>query len=90
MNKNELLKVVAEEANISQKKAGEYLDTIFECISDALADGEEISISTFGKFTVKNRKAREGRNPKTGKKINIPAKKIASFKPFKPLKEKVN
>ena len=88
MIKAELVAKVAE-IGITKKQAAEVVDCVFDTIKDALAKGEKVSLIGFGTFSVKERAAREGRNPRTGEKIKIEAKKIPSFKPGKDLRESV-
>lgn len=79
MNKSELVTKVATEAEVSQKTAKTVLDTILASISQSLSEGERVRLFGFGTFSIANRKAREGRIPSNGKKIKIPAKKVAKF-----------
>ena len=88
MIKAELVAKVAE-IGITKKQAAEVVDCVFDTIKDALAKGDKVSLIGFGTFSVKERAAREGRNPRTGEKIKIKAKKIPSFKPGKDLRESV-
>lgn len=88
MVKADLVAKVAE-TGITKKQAGEVVDAVISAIKDALAKGEKVSLVGFGTFSVKERAAREGRNPRTGKKIKIPKKKVPVFKPGKELKEAV-
>ena len=90
MNKKELAEVVAEKFDLSKAKAGEVVDTVFESITDALADGKKVEINGFGKFEVKTRAARTGINPQTKETINIPASKAPAFKAGKALKDSLN
>ena len=89
MNKEDLVKLVSERADITRKAAGEALDTVIEGISSALENGDSISLIGFGSFKVVDRAAREGRNPSTGQKIDIPASKAVKFTAGKSLKERV-
>ncbi len=89
MVKADLVAEVAE-IGITKKQAAQVVDSVFGAIKDALADGDKVSLIGFGTFTVKQRAAREGRNPRTGKKIKIPKKKVPSFKPGKALKDAVS
>ncbi len=89
MVKADLISKVAE-VGITKKQAGEVVDALFGAIKEALAEGDKVSLIGFGTFSVKERAAREGRNPRTGKKINIPKKKIPVFKPGKELKDAVS
>jgi DNA-binding protein HU-beta len=90
MNKNELISRVAEVNETTKKAAGEQVDAIVAVITEALAAGEEVAISGFGKFSVTERAAREGRNPATGETIQIAASKSPKFKAAKALKDSVN
>lgn len=90
MNKNDLVTIVADKAGLSKSDSASAVDGIFDAISDALGDGEEVRLVGFGTFTVSQRRASEGRNPRTGEKINIPASKQPKFKAGKALKDAVN
>ena len=90
MKKEELVALVSEKGNISKKAAGEAVNAVFEGIASALEKGDSISLIGFGSFKVVKRAAREGRNPSTGEKIQIPASKGVKFTPGAPLKERVN
>ena len=89
MNKTELVKVVAEQAELTQKDASKAVDALIETISETLAQGEKIQLIGFGTFEVRDRSARKGRNPQTGEEIEIAASKVSAFKPGKELKEAV-
>ena len=80
MNKNELIRAIANKVGITLKDAAVALDGTIEAITDALNAGEKIQISGFGTFEIKEKAAREGINPKTGEKIKIAASKIPTFK----------
>lgn len=88
MNKNELITKIAE-TGLSKKDAGTALDAAIAAIGDALANGESVQLIGFGTFSVKERAAREGRNPRTGEVVKIKAAKIPAFKAGKALKDKV-
>jgi DNA-binding protein HU-beta len=90
MNKQELVGLVTEKAGLSKKTSESAVATIIEGISDALAKGEKVQLVGFGTFEVRQRQAREGRNPSTGEKIKIAAQKVPAFKAGKALKDKVN
>ena len=90
MNKKELIKAISEKLGVTQKAAGEQVDAILEVITEALAAGDEVSLTGFGKFSVTERAAREGRNPQTGETIQIAASKSPKFKAGKALKDMVN
>jgi DNA-binding protein HU-beta len=89
MNKTELVKVVAEQAELTQKDAAKAVDALIKTISETLAQEEKIQLIGFGTFEVRERAARKGRNPQTGEEIEIAASKVPAFKPGKELKEAV-
>lgn len=89
MNKTELVNAVSEKAGLSKKDAGNATDAVFAAITEALADGEKVSLIGFGNFEVRERAARKGRNPQTGKEIDIAASKSPAFKAGKTLKDAV-
>lgn len=89
MNKSQLVDEIAKEAGISKSVASQAVDAFTDAITKALKKGEKVTLVGFGTFSVVQKKAREGRNPKTGKAIKIPAKKVAKFKPGKELAEAV-
>jgi DNA-binding protein HU-beta len=90
MNNTDLAVAVAAAHGVSQKDAKTYVDTIVQNISQALGRGDEVSLTGFGKFKIKNQPARQGRNPATGEMIQIAASKKASFSPAKALKDNLN
>ncbi len=91
MTKSGLIERVAEfTPHISKKDTEIVVNTIFDSMTEALKNGERIEIRGFGSFQVKIREAREGRNPKTGEEVHIPAKRTPFFKVGKELKEKVD
>jgi DNA-binding protein HU-beta len=90
MKKEELITLVSKSADITKKSAGEAVNTVFEGIASALEKGDYISLIGFGSFKVVKRAAREGRNPSTGEKMQIPASKSVKFTPGTALKERVN
>ena len=90
MNKNELLASVAESTGLSKADSASAVDAVFDCIVDALKSGDDVRLVGFGTFTVTRRAASEGRNPRTGEKIKIPASNQAKFKAGKGLKESLN
>ena len=89
MNKAELVEAVSDKAGITKKQAGSVIDAITDTVKETLSKGERITLVDFGTFHVMKRKAREGRNPRTGKKLEIPAKKVAKFRAGKKLREAV-
>ena len=90
MNKTQLIEVVAKEADLKKKDAEAAVVAVLDAIEKALVDGEKVQLIGFGSFEVKQRAARTGRNPATGKTIEIPASKYPSFTAGKVLKDKVN
>ncbi|NIL29499.1 HU family DNA-binding protein [Bacillus thuringiensis] len=89
MNKTELTKVVAEKTELIQKDPVAATQTVLDTITSALANGEKVQILSFCTFEVRERFARTGRNPQTGKKMQIAASKAPAFKAGKELKEAV-
>ncbi len=89
MNKTELVAAVAAKADISKKAADAAVAAVFAEIEGALAKGEKVQLIGFGTFEVRERAAKEGRNPKTGEKITIAASKIPAFKAGAALKDAV-
>ena len=90
MTKADLVEQVAAETEMTKKDAEQLVEIIFESIIGALNKGEKIELRGFGSFRVRQRGSRKGRNPKTGAAVNIPAKRVAYFKPGKELKEVIN
>ena len=91
MTRSELIILVAERLSyLTHKDAEIIVDTIFYSMVDCLAQGERIEIRGFGSFAVKHRDPREGRNPRTGETVHIPAKRMPHFKIGKGLYERIN
>ncbi|HID50240.1 MAG TPA: HU family DNA-binding protein [Chromatiales bacterium] len=90
MNKTELIDAVAEGADISKAAATRAVDTMLDSITSSLAKGDAVTLVGFGTFSVKDRAARTGRNPRTGEPIQIKAAKVPGFKAGKALKDAVN
>lgn len=90
MNKTNLVDVVAKATELKKKEAGAAVDAVLEAICAALADGEKIQLVGFGTFEVKERAARECRNPATGEKMMAPASKSVGFSASKALKDRLN
>jgi DNA-binding protein HU-beta len=90
MNKTDLVGQMAETAGISKAAAEKALSGALAAIEQALKTGDRVSLVGFGTFSVAQREARQGRNPATGKSIQIPAKKVVKFKPGATLADKVN
>jgi DNA-binding protein HU-beta len=90
VNKSELIDAIADGADISKASAGKALDVVLEAITGALKKGDQVSLVGFGTFAVKHRPARTGRNPQTGKEIQIAAANVPGFKAGKSLRDAVN
>ena len=90
MNKAELIRAVASGADISNADAAAAVDSVFGAITDTLRSGSEVRLAGFGSFSVVDRKATSGRNPRTGEAISIPASRQPKFKAGKTLKDAVN
>ncbi|TET10550.1 HU family DNA-binding protein [Candidatus Aerophobetes bacterium] len=89
MNKAQLVEKVADEVGLTKKDTRKVVDAVTQTITEALSGGEKITLVNFGTFRVRNRKSRKGRNPQTGEKIQIPAKKVVKFEIGKGLREVV-
>ncbi|QZN96875.1 nucleoid-associated protein HU-beta [Symbiopectobacterium purcellii] len=90
MNKSQLIDKIAADADISKAAAGRVLDAIIGSVTDSLKAGDDVALVGFGTFSVRERAARTGRNPQTGKEISIPAAKVPGFRAVKSLKDAVN
>ena len=90
MNKTELVANVAEKAGLSKKDAEKALSAVIESVEEALVEGDKVQLIGFGTFEVKDRAARTGRNPQTGKEIKIAASRNPVFKAGRALKDAVN
>jgi DNA-binding protein HU-beta len=89
MTKQELVEQLAAKEGMPKTKAEEMVNFIIDTITKAMIKGDEVVITGFGKFVVVKKAAREGRNPKTGETVTIPAKTVPKFRPGKALKEAV-
>jgi len=91
MTKHDLMEKLAERCkNINIKEAEIVVDTVFDSMTEALAKGERIEIRGFGSFQVKQRNSRDGRNPRSGEKVSVNAKKVPFFKVGKELRKRVD
>ena len=90
MNKNDLVESLAEEFELTKSYARDLVDSVFQKITDAANQGEEVAIFGFGRFKVVERGARKGRNPRTGEAVKIAAKKVLKFEAAKAMKEGLN
>ena len=86
MTKAELVEEVARVSDLTKKHSEVIVNTVFDSIIEALHKDEKIELRGFGSFRIRHRRSRQGRNPKTGDKVDVPAKKIPYFKPGKELK----
>ncbi|PAV00208.1 hypothetical protein CBG25_19515 [Arsenophonus sp. ENCA] len=89
MNKTELINQIAEKADLTKKDSEKALNAFIETVTEALKAGDDLQLVGFGSFQMKQRAARDGRNPQTGKVIQIAAANVPSFKAGKTLKEAV-
>lgn len=90
MNKSELIDAIATKADMQKVQAGRALDAFIDSVTQALQEGDTVSLVGFGTFSVKQRAERKGRNPQTGEEITIKAAKVPNFKPGKGLRDAVN
>ena len=90
MTKAELVEEVSGKTGLPKKQAEIVVNTVFESIVETLKTGEKIELRGFGSFLIRQRDSRMGRNPKTGEKVDVPAKRIPYFKPGKELRELLN
>lgn len=90
MNKSDLIDAISANSGLTKQDSAKALDGTIEAIKTALANGETVQLIGFGVFSVKDRSARTGRNPKTGEPLQIKASKVPSFKAGKGLKDAVN
>ena len=89
MNKTEIIAAVAEKTDLSKKDADAAVSAVLGAITDALKAGDKIQLVGFGTFEVRNRAAKQGRNPRTGETMTVPASKVPAFKAGKALKDAV-
>lgn len=89
MRKPELAAAIADQAGLSREKASEVITAFTDQISASVAKGQDVSLTGFGSFNIRKREARNGRNPRTGATIRIPASRAVSFRPGKALKDAV-
>ena len=90
MSKDDLIKEIANQTKLPKKEASDALDAILQVMQESLSQGEDITLIGFGSFKVSEREERNGRNPRTGDSMIIPATKVVKFSPGKGLKEAVN
>ena len=90
MTKTELIdKIHSKSENLTKRQTEQIVDALLESIKDALAEGDKVEIRGFGNFRIRKRETRKARNPRTGKVVQVPPKKVPYFKAGKELKEKV-
>jgi integration host factor subunit beta len=90
MTKAELVDGVARNSGLSKKDAEVIVQTVLDSIIESLQGDEKVELRGFGSFRLRKRSSRQGRNPKTGEKVHVPAKRVPYFKPGKELKELIN
>jgi Bacterial nucleoid DNA-binding protein len=90
MTKADIVEQVSREAEMTKKDAEQLVEIVFDSIIEALNKGDKVELRGFGSFRTRQRGARKGRNPKSGASVEIPAKRVAYFKPGKELKEIIN
>ena len=90
MNKNDLVDRVAERVGLSKVLSSKAVEALLDAITGSLSSGTEVRLVGFGTFTVRRRKASEGRNPRTGERIQIPASKVPKFRAGQGLRSAVN
>jgi integration host factor subunit beta len=90
MTKADLVDEVSRVTELSRKDSEVIVETLFDSIIRALKSGDKLEVRGFGSFRIRERKPRQGRNPKTGEKVSVPEKKVPYFKPSKELKDLIN
>ncbi len=89
ITRKELTDALNEKTSLGASECSQYVDHVFEIIADTLEYGENVSISGFGKFALRSKHARKGRNPQTGEEMEIGARRVVTFKPSKVLRERM-
>ena len=90
MTKSALINLISQRMDLSRKEAEIAVNTVFETISQSLEQGTRVELRGFGSFGLKERRSREGRNPKTGERVTVDAKRVLFFKAGKALRERVD
>jgi len=90
MIKADLINKLSKDMNITKQEAENGVNIFFEALKEAIKKGEEIELRGFGSFRIRKREPRSGRNPRTGERVRVPAKKVIYFKPSKILKQMIN
>ncbi|MEM7241575.1 MAG: integration host factor subunit alpha [Pseudomonadota bacterium] len=89
LTRMDLADAIFEEVGLSRNESSEIVDSILNHVSDALVRGENVKISSFGTFNIRDKNARVGRNPKTGEEVPISPRRVLSFRPSQTMKERV-
>jgi integration host factor subunit alpha len=90
LTKSHLINAIAEQNGFTQKKSSETVETILEIIKSSLESGEDVLVSGFGKFCVKEKRERKGRNPATGEDMILRPRRVVTFRCSRKLRERVN
>ncbi len=90
VTRSQLCEAVYREVGVSKNESEELIKSILNRISDALADGDAVKISSFGSFTIRHKAERVGRNPKTGEVVPVSARRVIAFRPSQVLKSRIN
>lgn len=90
ITRKELAAILSEKTGFTVKESAEFLDRVFEILTETLERGEKIKIHGFGNFVVREKRARRGRNPKTGEALQISARRVVTFKPSPMLRKALN
>jgi len=90
MTKADIVEIVFEKVGFSKKDVGMVIEEIFEVVKNTLEQGEKVKISGFGNFTIRQKRARRGRNPQTGTEITIDERRVMTFKASQLLKKAIN
>lgn len=90
MTKSQLIEAVSDRIDVPRKRAEDVVNAVFDAMKDALLEDERIEVRGFGSFTIREYKAKKGRNPRTGAQVQVDEKKSVHFKPGKELRERVD
>jgi integration host factor subunit alpha len=90
MTKAEIIESICEKLDIPKKESARIVESVFDIIKDEMEKGNDVNISGFGKWTVKSKKERKGRNPQTGKEMKIDARRVVTFKASQVLRDKLS
>jgi DNA-binding protein HU-beta len=90
MTKAELIDTVAEKTSLKKRDVGDVVESMLDCVKAALQKGDKVQLIPFGSFEVRERRTREGRNPKTGERLTIPARRVPAFHAGKDLRDALN